>query len=502
MVSSQSLVAGRPPTASLFVAVGILFSSTWAAVAQQTCSARCPNGSMSEVYNCNSNYVPLCLRAPSAPRGGFVAPPPQSAPAQPTSPQERAASAPASAEEVSAFADLVHHMNQVVPGVADERLVSTSSYFLQWRLQDDNQRLNDVIGRAETRLDEAIYESNRAKFIDAVNMGLNIGIEKITAQNAKIQMYITYAQLGTRDLQEYERRQRALARDWLDYIRPRDVSGTYNNIITDKLTPLAEVPVSQDYVAPVVAAESHSKPHSVPLQLADNYATFEKINLIHRRLNYLSSINEKIDETHKEYDLEWLNGQVQRLHNLEYLSNKVTFDQEQLLKQVPAVHANFVVAAVEAFAWKTYTGDITIPEAMKFYELNKSWYQLGLTDDKVRQGLQAEKFALSVLSPDAKGMKEFVDVQDRTLGLLGDAQRFMSEAPNIIANGTPEDMQALLESITNKQSDFNLALMKDAAKSLGPYPPFAQAVINGYVPLPYQSIAKKLGLTQMLGIGD
>jgi hypothetical protein len=36
--------------------------------AQNRCSARCPNGSMSEAFNCNANYVPVCLRRPTVPR--------------------------------------------------------------------------------------------------------------------------------------------------------------------------------------------------------------------------------------------------------------------------------------------------------------------------------------------------------------------------------------------------------------------------------------------------
>ncbi len=37
--------------------------------AQNRCQARCPDGSMSEGFDCNSNYVPACMRAP-APRNG------------------------------------------------------------------------------------------------------------------------------------------------------------------------------------------------------------------------------------------------------------------------------------------------------------------------------------------------------------------------------------------------------------------------------------------------
>ena len=36
--------------------------------AQNKCNARCPDGSMSEAFDCNSNYVPACMRRAPAPR--------------------------------------------------------------------------------------------------------------------------------------------------------------------------------------------------------------------------------------------------------------------------------------------------------------------------------------------------------------------------------------------------------------------------------------------------
>ncbi|MGZ5802441.1 MAG: tetratricopeptide repeat protein, partial [Burkholderiaceae bacterium] len=44
----------------------ILLTFSSPGYAQNTCSARCPNGSMSETYSCNSSYVPMCLRAGSS----------------------------------------------------------------------------------------------------------------------------------------------------------------------------------------------------------------------------------------------------------------------------------------------------------------------------------------------------------------------------------------------------------------------------------------------------
>jgi len=43
----------------------VLAGSAFSSFAQNTCSARCPDGSMSETYDCNSNYVPACLRSPA-----------------------------------------------------------------------------------------------------------------------------------------------------------------------------------------------------------------------------------------------------------------------------------------------------------------------------------------------------------------------------------------------------------------------------------------------------
>jgi hypothetical protein len=46
----------------LFALVPALFAFPAPAAAQGTCSARCPDGSMSEPYNCSGNYVPRCYR--------------------------------------------------------------------------------------------------------------------------------------------------------------------------------------------------------------------------------------------------------------------------------------------------------------------------------------------------------------------------------------------------------------------------------------------------------
>lgn len=51
-----------------FAMLGMLLCSSLSGVAQDTCSVRCPNGSMSETFDCNSNYVPVCLRRTAAPR--------------------------------------------------------------------------------------------------------------------------------------------------------------------------------------------------------------------------------------------------------------------------------------------------------------------------------------------------------------------------------------------------------------------------------------------------
>jgi len=47
----------------------VLAASASSSFAQNTCSARCPDGSMSPVYNCNSNSDPCARAAPNVPAG-------------------------------------------------------------------------------------------------------------------------------------------------------------------------------------------------------------------------------------------------------------------------------------------------------------------------------------------------------------------------------------------------------------------------------------------------
>jgi hypothetical protein len=72
------------PVASLCASVAMLFFGVSdPAAAQQTCSARCPDGSMSERFNCSdSSYVPMCQRrrAPAAPAPQSTYRPPTSRP--------------------------------------------------------------------------------------------------------------------------------------------------------------------------------------------------------------------------------------------------------------------------------------------------------------------------------------------------------------------------------------------------------------------------------------
>jgi hypothetical protein len=478
MISARSFVAGlsvmRPPAISLFIAAEILLSSTWAAVAQGTCRAICPNGSMSETYNCNSNYTPLCLRTPSAPGGGYIAPPPQ---------EDTTFS-----QDLRAYSDLLDRASRELPNFAGIEAISTSPAELSGHLDQLYDRLINVSNYENAQLIDEKNDRRRVQIIPGEIAAIDKEVNEIQHRNGLMHNYVEISSYESSKLVQYAGDQIWRAINWLDYARPSDLPRHWGTVSTTSM----DIPHTQEYVEPPVAVFPTSS--DLPFIAISDYSNTEKISAIDRYFDHLVSRREEIKDVHNSYDYDWLKGQRDTLYHLGYLRDKAIFDGKELLKQVPVVHTYFVVAAVEALAWKTYADDIAIPEAMKFYDLNKGWYQWGLTDDTVRRGLDAGKMALSVLSTDAKGMKEFLDVQERTLGLLGDAQRIMSEAPNIIVNGTPEQMQALLREIDNRDSDFNLAVVRDAAKSLGPYPSFAQAVINGYVPLPYQGLAEKLGL--------
>lgn len=70
----------RSMVTKLGVVVGMLLAASSLGFSQQQCSARCPDGSMSEPFDCNSNYVAQCLRRtappPSQPQRTAPAPPP------------------------------------------------------------------------------------------------------------------------------------------------------------------------------------------------------------------------------------------------------------------------------------------------------------------------------------------------------------------------------------------------------------------------------------------
>jgi hypothetical protein len=432
--------------------------------------------------------------------------PNQSAPTQQSPPQQQVTTF---SQELSAYSDFINRMNREIPGSMAVEAWPASSAELSQRLVKLNDTITYIIKSEYADLDDAVYDRDHVQTIPGEIAAMNKEVNEIQRRNGLMNDYVFMARREYGVLRDYASDQRSRARGWLIYVTPSDLPKMYadNPRFGNASTPPVEIPRAETYVElhRYVARDHHLRAHNViPGEIVEigGYSNLNKISFINNGYSSFLSIREQIHAVDRQYDHKLLIEKESKLDELRRQRDEAIYDGQEWLKQVPAVHTNFVVAAVEALAWKTYADHITIPEAMKFYDLNKSWYQLGLTDDKVRQGLQTGKFALSVLSPDAKGVKEFLDVQDRTLGLLGDAQRFMSEAPNIIVNGTPEDMQALLASITNKQSDYYLGVMKDAAQSLGPYPPFAQAVMNGDVPVPYQGIARRLGLTKMLGIGD
>jgi hypothetical protein len=485
----------RSPAISLLIATEILLSSTWAAVAQRTCRVLCPDGSMSEVIVCNSNQPPSCLRAPPGPGAGFVAPPPQ---------------VTVFSQELSAYSDLVNRFNREDYGfLAKDLATPRNSNEMSEGLLRLNRSLDLVAEFTNGLLDNATYDRDHIQTIDGEIAAMDKEVKEIQHRNAYMHDYVHAARDEYGLLSYYSKDQQWLAIDWLDYVRPRDFPIHYidDPKIRSVTLPPIDIPAAREYVEPFASAlrPSHPRMHAAKT-IIDRYSNLEKISHIGQSFDYLLSADRQLKQVNREFDpklLKLLSEKESKLDKLKRLRDKGIFESQQWLKQVPAVQTNFVVAAVEALAWKTYTGHVAVREAKAFYDLNKSWYQLGeINDDTRRRALKAGKMALSVLSSNAEDVKGFLDVQDRTLGLLGDAQRFMSEAPEIIVNGTPEDMQSLLKGMNNKQSDFNLEVMEAAKRGLGSYTPFAQAMMGADVPVPYQGLAKKLGLTKILGIGD
>ena len=400
---------------------------------------------------------------------------------------------------MSAYSDFINRINREGYGFLAKGMTTPRN---SNELSDDLLRLDSTLDHEiETTdgwLDEAIYNRDHVQTIDGEIASMNDEVKEIQHRNGIMQRYVRTARNESDVPRSYARDQQWRAIEWFDYVRPQDYKRHYVDDPKFRSTtfPPIDIPPVYEYKAPAqfILHPLHPRPH-VALAMGVDDSNMGKTNYLTRRFDYLLSAGKQTDQIEKEFDRNALAEKQGKLDELAGLRREATFDGEQLLKQVPAVHADFVLAAAEAFAWKTYTGHIAVPEAQKFYDLNKSWYQASqIDDDTVHNGLKAGKTALSVFSAGAPGQKEFLDAEDRTLDLIADAQRFMREAPRIIAYGSPEETRSFLAEIGNKQSDFNLATMEDAKQTLGPFTPFAQALTGADVPAPYRDIAKKLGL--------
>ncbi len=284
---------------------------------------------------------------------------------------------------------------------------------------------------------------------------------------------------------------------WFLYVTPkggRRYLGSFGDVRQSRL-PLTPIPA-----IPSESAEPRRRAAKLHFSGADvsHYTNAEKISSIAtycdsipaaaRELATVRRLNERDGITRREEQLKLVEGGLKR--------SRAT--GQHLLEQLRIAHENFVVVAVESYVWKIYVTHVSIAEARKFYDLNKHWYQLAgaswITDDEVKRALVRGEAGLDILASEAEGMQEFFAVERRTLDLMADVKRFLAEAPEIAAMGTPEETKAFVDEVDKKRDDFSIALAQSRANALGLSSSMAQALRNVRLPPSLGGIAKRLGL--------
>jgi len=412
-------------------------------------------------------------------------------------------------KEIEAYSRLIDRIAQGLSNATafeqEYRTPPESSDEMSERLSQLYDFVADLRTYTAGELDDAIYERHRVEIIPREI----IGVEKETAalqyENKRMDSFVYISESAANFLAGYAQDEQRNTLHWFKYVTPKDslpeAIKYYGDLVGRGLVRPTRLPTLKPYVEPVTAVIPRDHPlypiAAMPADSSNTNSNINKINDIHRSYSSFLSLKNRINEVHRDYDEKWLRTKEEELYRVQRLRDEALFDGKQLAKQVKVAHENFVVKAVESFVWKTYVTHISIEEARKFYDLNKSWYQLvkasQITDDEVRRNVGAGKAALNIVASRAEGLKQFLDVQKRTLDLLASSERLLLEAPEIAALATPEDTRSFLRKIDEEQSGFFKGLMAQT-QDLEPSSTFAQALKKVKVPKSYQNIAKKLGL--------
>ena len=167
-------------------------------------------------------------------------------------------------------------------------------------------------------------------------------------------------------------------------------------------------------------------------------------------------------------------------------------------QRLRAANSAVVVRAVEDFVWKTYKERYVTPQVVEFYDENKRWYNLmapsRLDDDTVAKLIARGKAALDLVGAHVAGLHRFNNVQREVLDLLGDEKHFIARAPQILALGTPQEIQSYLGSVDAMVQDHSYRLVRESGG--GPFSISPDQLQNGWVPQQLLHIAKRLGVVK------
>jgi hypothetical protein len=506
------------------VAAAILVCTPSSAFSQQTCQAKCPDGSESEIYICGSNYVPKCYRR-SAPV--YVAPSPDN-----------------SQQEIEQYSDLVAELSPYAGSswIASIEVPPQTPAELSLRLNEIARRLNDLMPTAWRDFEYATTERDglRRSIRDLRGKAevLASAIESFEdAQKAAASESERLKQDGDR----YERNVAAAMKigsqlsaktvetrksviEWLYVAAPEDsriveldswkkghdvsvpalpLQASFTHIWRQRAAaPYHSLPTAMavpKYPYPPAALSGSSEDKLATLgPLADN---LQKWNTEGAAANHeTAKLTPTLASLAKQNAT--LESRLAEIQNLcdgtldrrDYLRSRVIAGSQRLR----AAQSRTVVRAVENFVWKTYKEHYVTPDVLAFYEENKRWYDFSAAshlDDAGVQKLVAQgKAALELLGSRTTGLQHFNEVQKQTLDLIQDEYHFLAEAPRIAALGTPQETQSYVSGLDAMVQKTSFDMMKESGAgrfSLSP-----DQLEHDWVPQQVLGIAKRLGLVK------
>jgi hypothetical protein len=412
----------------------------------------------------------------------------------------------------AAYSNLI---NRISPAIFNQKLFDQDYGTMPENADELSERLvkiydflGDLRAYQAGQLDRAVADRNHARMISSEIDQVTDAIDALKKSNAAAENYIRYTQDAINSLRSYTIEQQRTAFAWFKYVTPVDSMSNDIKVYYFDLSKLAigftrppTIPKLKTYEVPpglLIETPPRVRPgYLVPvIPDADNDI---KIRFVESTFREYQSLRKQISDVENSYDRQLFKNKATELFHQQLARDGADFYNKQLVAPLKLVQQSFLMASAESFAWKIYTDHVSIAEAKKFYNLNKSWHQSAassITDNDVIKYADTVKSAFNIAGSETVGLNELLDVQKKTIDFIPRTESLLLEVPRIIAEGTPEEEHSFLRRVDETQQDFHLGIIEAAKDILRRSPPFSQALKGVTLPAPYMPIARALGLAE------